>query len=178
KAVRLVKKHWKTSPHPDFIAVWRDLMPQKAQGDALPALKWFETLVKVNPAQVDGLIAAGRAAMQAGLWGEAKRYFEQARGIEPSAALYRAFADLERQSGDSGQDVQAWLDLAAEAPAGKAWVCAETGRVYEAWAPIAQPHGSFNTMQWRVPYITDSAMLVRGGAMAGSGVFEIPKITA
>jgi HemY protein len=30
---------------------------------------------------------------------------------------------------------------------GKAWHCRETGRLYKHWSPVAEPHGSFNTIR-------------------------------
>ena len=155
KAVSLIERAWKKGPHGAYVPVWGDLVPKGKYGesaDALARLRWFERLVKVNPESADGQIAAGVAAIESGLWGEARQHFSKAEAIEPSAKLYRALATLEEKASGNEEAARKWLEKAMEAPDDKVWMCRETGRIYESWMPIAQPHGSFNTIEWAQPH--------------------------
>lgn len=156
KAISLIEKAWKASPHPAYLSLWVGLVPDASGKDAAQRLRMFERFAGMSPKSADGQMAVGLAAMEAGLWGEARRYFERAEEIEPRAALYKAFADLEQRAshGADGGEVaaMAWLEKAADAPGEKLWVCRETGRVYDMWAPVAEPHGSFNTIEWAYPF--------------------------
>lgn len=147
KAVSLVEGSWKRegdhAAHGAFIHLWDDLMSDKARKDALGRLKWFEKLVTLNPNNAAGYLAAGRAAMDGGLWGEARQLFERAEELRPSALLYKAFAELEDRAGgeDAKEAARGWLEKAADAQGEKLWVCRETGRVYDEWRPeIGRAH--------------------------------------
>ena len=43
------------------------------------------------------------------------------------------------------------MEKAADAPASKVWTCKVSGRIYERWLAIAEPHGSFNSIVWDYP---------------------------
>lgn len=161
KAVAQIEKAWKAQSNAvgagaqgAFVPVWAELMPVAAAGDPLARLKWFERLVKLNPQSAAGQMAAGQAAMDGGLWGEARKFFERAEELRPSAALYKAFAALEDRAGGDGakEAARKWIEKAGDAPGDRVWVCRESGRVYEGWHPIAEPHGSFNTIEWNYQY--------------------------
>jgi len=149
KAKALIEKAWKKSPHAAMVDVWTRLMPEEA--DALARLKWFEGLVKLNPSNARAQVAAGKAASDAALWGEARSYFEAAEAIRPSKELYKALAVLESAASGNEEAARAWLEKAADVMAERIWICRETGRVYQSWQPIAEPHGSFNTIEWDYP---------------------------
>ena len=60
---------------------------------------------------------------------------------------------------------QNW-EKAADAAADKVWICRETGRIYDRWSPIAEPHGSFNTIVWgdsQTPHPASVPTLVANG---------------
>ena len=152
KARDVIKKAWKASPHGALVPVWMDVMDDGAAGDKLLRLKWIQRLLKINPENATVQRMTGDAAMDAGLWGEAREYFERAEDIAPSTALYQSLAKLAEKSGGSDESVRAYLEKAAHAPSEKVWVCRESGNIYSRWSPIAQPHGSFNTIIWDVPH--------------------------
>lgn len=151
KAVSLIERAWKKSPSGAYVLVWGDLMPAAKAGDMLSRVRWFERLVALNPESADGHFVAGMVAMDCGLWGEARQHFAKAEDIEPSAKLYRALAVLEEKAAGNEEAARKWLEKAVDAPEDKAWVCRESGRIYEEWMAIAQPHGSFNTIEWAAP---------------------------
>lgn len=152
KAKLLLEKSWKKSPHAAFVDVWIGAMPSEgADYDALARLKWLEALVKLNPDNARAQVAAGLAASEAALWGEARSYFDAAESIRPSKELYKALAVLEDKASGNEAAAREWLEKAADVKAARVWICCETGRVYHSWQPIALPHNSFNTIEWDYP---------------------------
>src|SRR6185295_17797099 len=118
----------------------------------------FERLVALRPDDAESQLAAAEAAIEQGLWGSARAYLERADSIRPGPRLYRLRARL-AQALDRPEEASLMLRKAAEAPPDKTWVCAETGRTYEHWSPVAQPHGSFNTIIWDYPQRDRSAAI-------------------
>lgn len=153
KAISLIQKTWKESPHPDLARIWEELAPLKGKKNNANAkrLKWFEDLVALNPDSYDGQLMAANAAMDLGYWGEAKSYLTNAEEIYPSASLYRLMAVVEQSSGDNDAIMHALMEKASEALPDKSWHCGQTGLIYQEWSPLAMPHEGFNTIIWGVP---------------------------
>lgn len=150
-AAKIIQKTWRSAPHPELAALWAQAIPDKAARDNAVRLKWFEDLVALKPDSAEGQMAAAEEALEQGLWGAARQYMERAHELRPSARLYRLRARLAQAQGRS-EEASLMLRRAADAPAEKVWTCAETGRIYERWSPVAQPHGSFNTIVWDYPH--------------------------
>lgn len=151
KVASLVERAWKTSPHPELLVLWDRIAPELKSNDVTKRLRCFEKLVAINPDSADGQVAAARVAMQAGLWGEARAYLTVAETLRPSAHVFRVRADLEEQATRDAATVRGWLERAADAAPDPVWYCTLTGHIYEKWAPVAEPHGSFNTIAWGNP---------------------------
>jgi HemY protein len=151
KALNVVKKAWVANSHPDLLHLWDALMPATKKKAEEKRLKWYEELVSLKPESALGQIAAAKAAMDADMWGEAKAYLMVAERLKPTASLYRQLAIVEQHTTHDDDGIHACMEKAAMALPDKVWVCAQTGIVYEAWEPIAQPHGSFNTVTWDYP---------------------------
>jgi HemY protein len=81
---------------------------------------------------------------------EARQYLVAAERIQPTARLYRLWSACEDAQGHFNEG-RRYLDLAENAAPAKVWTCRETGRIYEHWSPVAEPHGSFNTIIWDYP---------------------------
>jgi HemY protein len=178
-AVALIEKAWKNEPHPELAALWETLAPAGKPGtQALhpgERLRWFEKLVALRPDHVESQLAAAKAALEDGLWGEARQYLNLAQQLAPSARLYRLWARLAERLGHS-EEARRWLEKAADAPQGKAWTCTETGRVYDRWSAVAEPHGSFNTIRWDYPRARLAPQQIAPGA-SGEILF-VPKAGA
>ncbi|HEY0901039.1 MAG TPA: heme biosynthesis HemY N-terminal domain-containing protein [Micavibrio sp.] len=149
-AVKVIEACWRVTPHAELVPVWDSLTPDKKSADMAARLRWFERLVALKPDSVESQLAAARVAMEDGLWGEARQYLAMAEKLQPNARLYRLWAKFaERQH--QPEESRHWLEKATEARPDKVWVCAETGRVYDHWCAIAQPHGAFNSIVWEDP---------------------------
>jgi len=152
KAVSIVEKAWKKNPHPDLVALWDELAPKNNGKNATKILKWYEDLVALKPDSAEGQMAAARAAMDLGYWGEAKAYLMVAEKIYPSARLFRLRAIAEQHSSVNNDEViHELMEKASEALPDKVWVCSETGLIYDEWSAIAMPQESFNTIVWDYP---------------------------
>jgi uncharacterized membrane-anchored protein len=86
--------------------------------------------------------------------------------------LYRLWARLAERLGHS-EEARRWLEKAADAPQGKVWTCLETGRIYDKWTAVAEPHGAFNTIRWDYPR---ARVLTRQSGPGASGeLLFVPK---
>lgn len=153
RAQSVVEAAWKTNPHPALIPLWDRLAPQNTSRDMMKRLRWFEKLVSLNPESAHGQMAAAQEAMASNLTGEAQGYLARAEKLAPSPDLYRQMLALERANGAGEARIRAIEEKLAKAPPSPVWTCRKTGMVYEAWSPIARPHGSFNTIEWGLPHV-------------------------
>lgn len=152
QAIAVIERVWRDHPHPDLAALWESLAPANKPKDMALHLRWYERLVALRPGDAESQLAAARAAINDGLWGEAWQYLSAAEKIRPNARLYRLWAQMEEKT-SHGEAAKRYWEKAADAPADKVWTCRETGRIYDHWSPIAEPHGSFNTIVWDYPMI-------------------------
>lgn len=174
RAAAVIEAAWKAGPHPELAALWETLAPASKPGDPSGRLRWFEKLVALRPDSDESQMAAGKAAMAEGLWGEARQYLGMAGQIRESARLCRMWAKLAEKQGRPAEAAH-WLERAADAPAGEVWHCAQTGRIYERWSPIAQPHGAFNTIIWGYPGKSGGPDGLAAAAMpAGTDTLSLP----
>lgn len=176
KAYKTVKKAWKTGTSGALVTYWMELIPEEDKNDKLARLRWMEKLLKHNPHSPSGLRVAAELAVEAGLWGEAREYFKAAEEEGISSALYKSWAELEEKSGGGEIAVRHWLSKAADAPAAKGWICQQTGRRYTHWVPVAEPHGSFNTIEWTRPKAElDPVIMIEKKYKMNEAVLDAPE---
>ncbi len=149
-AVKLIGRSWSATPHPELAEIWTRLAPPVKPNDVSTRLRWFEKLVALRPDSDESQLAAAAAAIDDRLWGEARQYLSMAESIRPSARLYRLRAAMEEQLSHPSE-ARHWHDKAADAAPDPVWTCRDTAQVYERWSPLAEPHGSFNTIVWDFP---------------------------
>lgn len=177
KAVNLMEKAWKVNTHPDLVPLWASAAPKTKKNAASANLRWFERLLAINTGSAEGQMAVAKAAMEAGLWGEAKNYLKMAEDIRSSKTVFRLYALLEENTSNDPEKVQECLQRAADAPSERTWICRETGRVYDDWQAYAEPHGSFNTIVWDFPFTNDNTLLLHNvqPSQDPKPVLEAPK---
>lgn len=157
KALSVVEKCWKETGHPDLIPVWRRLKPAPKSGQLAPTYKWFEYVLAYHPASYEGLLALAEAAIEDGLWGDARAALAKAEKIAPSDALYKLWVKIEEKTTNRSDVIRQWLDRAYSAPKLPRWVCEETGRSFDVWQAVIEPHGPFNSLVWRVEDLSGKA---------------------
>lgn len=149
KARGIVKKIWCAHPHPDLLPVWEELFPSNTvKGDVgIAKLKWFEWVLSFQPENVDALCACAQAAMDAGLWGEARGFLERASLIRPTVKVYTLWSVLEERM-SRHDSAKLYKEKALRAVSDAAWICAKTHRVFDRWVGVVEPEGYFNSLVW------------------------------
>ena len=162
KALSLLEKAWKKNPHPDFIALWRAMVPEQKQGKPNAKLKWFQWVVDFHPNSAVAQLALARAAIEEEIWGDARVALAKAEKIGLSAELYGLWVILEEKTTNRPDVIRQWLDRAYKAPTGGTWVCCKTGRTFSEWRPVIEPEGLFNTLVWNAQGIAKQDLLTSG----------------
>jgi HemY protein len=154
RAAKVIETGWRASPHPDLAAAWTALVPDET---ALARFKRVDRLAAARPEHVESHLAQAQAALEARLWGEARRHLETAgakpgTGADPSPRVCRLMAALEEAEHGDGTAARAWLARATATSAlDPSWVCATCGAAHAAWMPVCTACRSFNTLDWRTP---------------------------
>lgn len=171
-ASHLVEREWPRHAHPDLLAAYRAARPPATP---LDWLKQVQRLAATAPTRVASLAALGEAALDAGLWGEARRHLEAAvtaTGDQPTIGLCRLMARLEEQERGDAEALKRWLARAAMAPPDPAWICDACGAPHVEWSARCTRCGAFDRMAWRAPATVGPASLGRPRERAAAGVVE------
>ena len=148
RAARVVERAWARAPHPDLAKAYAGARPV---ADALQRVKHLQTLEGLRPGHLESRIALGEAALEAELWGEARRYLDGAAGAGPQARVCRLMARLEEAAhGDTGA-ASRWLGRAAEAAPDPAWICRRCSAATPSWRALCDRCGAFDSLVWRSP---------------------------
>ena len=172
-AAKAVERAWRTAPHPELAQAYRAI---HANQTPLARVKSFERLAAESPAARESHLALAEAALDAQLWGEARRHLERALAAPPppraeppaargeaagpaaavasgvpTARLCLLMARLEeaRPGGESGS--RQWLDRAVAAMPDPRHVCANCGGESLEWRSLCPHCGSFDALAWRTP---------------------------
>ncbi len=145
KAAAVIEKTWGLASHPDLARVWRDLAPTETP---LARVKRLERLIHANREAADSHIALAEAALDAGLWGQARSHLMKAEGRRPAAA-YGLLARLEESEHKDEAAARAWRTKAETAPPGPAWTCSACGTRSESWSAACPSCGAIDGLAWR-----------------------------
>ncbi len=146
-AKRLIEDCWIIDPQPALARAYADLVPEEL---GVERLKRCAKLEKIRADNLVTQMMMAELAMNARHWDSAKRHLDRALGLEPTAGLYRLYAEYERASGGGDAKARDWLAKAADAPPDKCWVCDDTGEVLAAWQ-LFGPSGRFDSVHWDSP---------------------------
>lgn len=152
EAAKVVERAWPSLPHPDLVRAYRTARPAD---DALDQLAGIKRLTMTKPEDRESLIALGEAALEAQLWGEARRYLGQAMGDAPSERLCRLMARLEEQEHGDAERARAWLLRAGTARRDPAWTCESCGAIAAQWQAHCGACDAFDSLAWRRPRQVD-----------------------
>jgi HemY protein len=156
KAQRLLVKSWDRSPHPALVKPFLDLEPNEKP---LERVKRLGKLVSSRPSHPESHLAQARAALDAQLWGEARRHLTAAGGEDPTEAVCRLMAELEEaENGDSAK-AHAWFRRAATAPNDPAWVCSDCGAAAMDWSAVCRACGEIDSLDWSSPPTVGSGLI-------------------
>ena len=183
-AAKALEVAWRTAPHPELAQVYRAI---KDGEDPLARVKRFERLTAQNPNVRETYLTLAEAALAAQLWGETRRYLEQAltapappiiarpgNSSSPSAApngnshwagptgatprLCVLMARLEEEENASTGGMREWLDRAVTAMPDPRYVCLSCGGESLEWRSLCPHCASFDSLAWRTPASAASGM--------------------
>lgn len=149
RARKMIERAWARSPHPELLAVYLDLLGPEA--GPLDRYQAVETVVRSAPDHPESRLALARAALEAGLWGAARRQLESLETDRPTVEVFRLRARLADDDAEDTTTPAHWLAGAATAEADSAWVCGECGTVADDWSAVCGHCGAFATLGWSQP---------------------------
>ncbi len=160
-AARLATDAWSRAPHPEVGALFLALHDD---APALDRLKRVEKLVASNPEHIESQLLQARAALDAKLWGTARKHLEAAAAARPSAGTYRMMAALEEAEHGDAEAARGWLLKASESPPDPAWTCGRCGMRAQDWTIACGACGGLDTLEWRAAAAPEPPSLSEGGA--------------
>ena len=148
KAYSLIEKVWVNAPHPSLQKMYCEAKGAISENERVKA---FQCLAAFNPTHIQSNLAIAIAALEARLWGEARKYLEIAGGERPNAQVCRLMAELEKEEHGNNEGSTKWLRSASMADPDPAWVCQTCGNAVEKWSALCDNCKGFDTLSWRTP---------------------------
>jgi len=160
-AARLLERAWQLSPHPELVTAYR---ATQTSNDPIERFKGLGKLTAGRPADRESALALGEAALEASLWGEARRHLGHAAEPAPDERMCRLMARLvDAEHGDMAK-AREWLLKASDAPAAPSWVCSGCGTAAGHWTARCEACAAFDGLAWRTPPRVAHADLLPAGA--------------
>ena len=147
-AARMLEKAWTAAPHPALIAAYKEARPGKA------GIEWLTQLGKLvagAPKHPESLLTLAEAALDARLWGEARRHLGHAVEDGATERCCRLMARLEESEHGDLDKARQWLMRAGEAARDPAWVCDSCGALAGEWQPRCGACGAYDSLAWHAP---------------------------
>jgi HemY protein len=179
RAAKVLEEAWAKGPHPELAELYLRARPS---ADGIERLKALGKLVERDPAHPESHLARARAALEARLWGEARRHLKSAAGPgglegRPREAVCRLMAELEESERADAEAARTWLRRAAGAPRDPDWVCAACGATAPAWSARCGKCKAFDALAWTAPPQVAPAALAAEAEDAAPAL-EAPKAAA
>jgi len=150
RARKVIEAAWREAPHPELAAAYGALF---ADERPLQRMKRFEALAAQKRDHPESHIALAQAALQARLWGEARRHLAAVGAAESNASprVCRLMAELEEAEHNDLPAARMWLTRAASTPAqDPAYGCSVCGGETAAWTSLCPHCRNFGSIEWRV----------------------------
>jgi HemY protein len=171
EAGRILERAWPAQPHPDLARLYRSL---QKDADALAQVGRMAKLVAGAPDHPESQLTQAETALDAQLWGEARRHLAKAAGKAPGERVCRLMARLEESEHGDGAKARAWLLRAGRAPRDPAWVCGSCGALAGRWSAHCGACKTFDSVTWRPPVqVGPEARAADGG---GKPETELPAL--
>ncbi|HLN23340.1 MAG TPA: heme biosynthesis HemY N-terminal domain-containing protein [Patescibacteria group bacterium] len=148
RAAAILEKAWTRQPAPALAQAYAGLREGE---EPLPRVRRMEKLVAGNPAHPESHLALAEVALEAKLWGQARKHLLAAAESRPSARPYRLLAQVEQAEYNDQNAARGWLQKAAEAAADPAWVCASCGGTAAEWSLVCPHCGTVDSLGWTIP---------------------------
>jgi HemY protein len=141
RALATIRHSWSIAPHPELAAF--ALAPVS---DPLAHMQAARKLTEANPEHAESRLLLARAALDAGLTGEARRYAEAARAAGVNQRrLWLLLADIDEAE---GVDQRASLRHAATAEPDPTWRCGACHTAHAEWHPSCPNCFTVGSLHW------------------------------
>ena len=154
-AARVLTQTWATKPHPDVAAAFAEIVPDETPQ---ARIKRFKALTKQAPDSSETKMLLAELNIAAEDFPAARRALGDLVTADPTARSLTLMAAIERGQGADDVVVRGWLTRALTAPRGPQWVCDSCHNIHPAWAATCSNCGSFDTLAWTTPPMSDVAM--------------------
>lgn len=154
-ATRIIEQAWSRAPRPALAA-----LHPRARGatDPIARVKAAERLAALSPRHPGSHLAQAEAAIEARLWGEARRHLDAAAAAgQVDGAVARLMARVEEAEKGDGAAARRWLARAAEAPGEDGWTCGACGARHARWQANCGHCGAFDRIAWSAGPRVDAA---------------------
>jgi HemY protein len=148
KAIRLLEDLWRRNPHPDLVGAYLRLWPLEAP---LERLKRVQQLTSENASVMESRLALAAAALEASLWGEARRTLTAIGDDDVTVRVCRLMARLEQDEHGDAAAARVWSDRADSAAPDETWTCGTCGATASDWSALCGNCGGFDTISWKRP---------------------------
>jgi len=147
EATRITRRAWPKAAHPLLAAAFRDIV---ANEPPLERAKRFERLARRAPDLPESHLALAEAALDAGLWGEARSHLGAVidGGQGESARAYRLMARVEERENHDDAAARKWRDRAATAAGDAVWTCESCGAAPDQWGAVCPACHGIDTLRW------------------------------
>ena len=146
QALKILRRCWKASPHPDLAYVTAFARPGDSVRDRLLRIK---SLAALTPGHREAALAVAEAANEAKDWETARDSLDPLTRGEPSKRVCLLMARIEAQDGANKGLVREWLSRAVLAPLDPHWVA--DGVIEDEWAAVSPVSGKLDAFRWVVP---------------------------
>jgi len=145
-AAKVLKKAWKTQPHPELAAAFAAIEPGETPAQRLGR---FEKLLRLHPDADESKLLRAELLIAAEDFPAARRALGDMCDRNPTLRALTIMAAIERGEGADDAVVRGWLARALTAKRGPQWVCAKCQHVHATWQAICDNCGAFDTLEWR-----------------------------
>jgi HemY protein len=199
-AAKAIEAAWRTAPHSELALLYRAIHDSEPP---VARIKCFERLVAQNPGARESYLTLAEATLDAQLWGEARRYLDQALAAPappsmtkqasslphslpsspnaevigltgPTPRLCLLMACLEEAEHGRGESMREWLNRAVTAMPDPRYICASCGGESLEWRSLCPHCGSFDALAWRTPASAGVTTLPVLAAASSSEAQELP----
>ena len=148
KVVRVLEEIISSNPHRELIINYLNLWSEETP------LQRFQRLQKVTMKSlntVQGQLILAEIALDAELWGEARKNLDGISSDDMTSHGYRLMARIEQREKNDEKEARRWLEMSITANQDHCWTCNSCGATSDEWAALCGNCGSFDMLTWKVP---------------------------
>ncbi len=159
-AARVLKKAWGSTPHPDLAAAFAEIAPDETPKERV---RRFAQLTNQHPTNPETKLLLAELLIAAEDYQAARKAVGDLAESDPTTRSLTIMAAIERGEGSEDAVVKGYLAKAVTASRGSQWVCGSCQNIPGSWVPVCPNCGAFDTLEWRVPPVSQDAQIPGAG---------------